>query len=161
MGMNRQSRGVCLLGLGLGLGLFASLAIPWSPASSSPISVQHIGAGQIGRFLTHHLNEEIGANPELHLSDDADEGWKVVLLTSEGEGSTFYSAVLVRKQFDQVFDQYVFAFQGVCAVARLQNCAREIVAKLKEPIAQFETDWRDLSEPDAEAVGQSQAVTAN
>lgn len=159
MGMNRTSRGVCLLGLGLGL--FASLAIPWSPASSSPISVQQIGSGQLGKFLAHHLNEEIGANSDLHLSDNADEGWKVVLLTSEGGGSTFYSAVLVRKQFDQVFDQYVFAFQGVCALTRLENCAREIVAKVKEPITQFETDWRDLSEPDEEAEGQNQAATAN
>ena len=154
MGMNRTSRGVCLLGLGLGL--FASLAIPWSPASSSPISVQHIGAGELGKFLAHHLNEEIGANPELHLSDNADEGWKVVLLTSEGEGATFYSVVLVRKQFDQVFDQYVFAFQGVCSAERLQACAREIVEKVEEPIAQFETDWRDLSQPDAE--DQSEAT---
>lgn len=155
--MNRLSRGVCLLGLGL----IASLAIPRSPASSSPISVQHIGISQIGKFLAHHLTEEIAANPALHLTDDAEEGWKVVLLTSEGEGATFYSVVLVRKQFDQVFDQYVFAFQGVCAVAALQNCAREIVAKVEEPIAQFETDWRDLSEPDAEAARQSEAATAN
>lgn len=144
--MNRLSRGVCLLGLGL----IASLAIPWSPASSSPISVQHIGGGNVGKFLAHHLTEEIAVNPALNLSDDAEEGWKVVLLTSEVEDAAFYSVVLVRKQFDQVFDQYVFAFQGVCSVERLQNCAREIVAKAEEPIAQFETNWRDLSEPDAE-----------
>lgn len=155
--MNRLSKGICLLGLGL----IASLAIPQSPASSSPISVQHMGASQVGKFLAHHLTEEIAANPVLHLTDDAEEGWKVVLLTSEGEGATFYSVVLVRKQFDQVFDQYVSAFQGVCAVTRLQNCAREIVAKVEEPIAQFETDWPELSALDAEAEVQSEAATAN
>lgn len=153
--MNRRLAGICLLGLGL----IASLGISRFPASSAPISVQHVGTSPIGKFLTHEVTKEIAANQELHVGGDAEDGWKIVLLTSDGQGTTFYSVVLVRKQFEAVFDQYVFSFQGICPAERLQLCAREIVGKVREPISQFEADWEEMSTPDADGGRQRDAST--
>jgi hypothetical protein len=149
-------KGFCLVGLGL----IGALGIARAPASSAPISLQHIGANKVGKFLAHEVTEEISANQVLRLGQDADDGWKLVLLTSDAENATFYSVVLVRKQFDDVFDQYVFAFQGMCAAEQLRSCARDIVGRVQEPIAQFESDWRDLSEAPPEPERKGEAATS-
>jgi hypothetical protein len=130
------------------VGLIAAIGIARVPASSAPVSLQHIGDSKAGTSLASAVTEEISATQILRVGQDADEGWKLVLLTSnaEADGTTFYSVVLVRKQFDDVFDQYVFAFQGRCAAEQLQTCARDIVGRVQEPIAQFESNWRDLSQ---------------
>jgi len=128
-------------------------------ASSAPISIQQIGVDRVGKFLAREVSEEISVNPALRVGGDAEEGWKLVILTSESDEATFYSVVLVRKRFEEIFDQYVFAFNGICAVERLRYCAREIVGNIREPIAQFETDWRDLSQPDDEVGPAGDAAT--
>lgn len=145
--MGRITKGLVVLGLGL----FAGLAIARSQAASAPISVQHIGTSQTGRFLEHEVKQAIAASSTLGMGEEADEGWKLILLTSEKEGAAFYSVVLVRKQFEEVFDQYVVAFHGICTVEQLPDCAREIVGKVEEPAVQFETNWRDQLAAEGEA----------
>jgi len=115
--------------------------------SAAPISVQQIGVDRFGKFLAHEVSKEVSINPELGLAEETDDGWKIILLTTGGESATFFSVVLVRKRFEEIFDQYVIAFNGVCAADKLQSCAREIVANVQEPISQFENDWHDLTEP--------------
>lgn len=140
-------------------GFIAILGLMHFSASASPISVQQIGVDRFGKFLAHEVSEEISVNPALRVGEETEDGWKLVILTSGGDEATFFSVVLVRKRFEEIFDQYVFAFNGICAAQRLRFCAREIVANVQEPIAQFETDWRDLSEPDAEGGRTGDAVT--
>jgi hypothetical protein len=142
--VDRVSKGFCVLALGL----MASLGFAYFPASSAPISVEHIGTNKIGKFLASEVTEQISASQSLRVGEDAADGWKLVLLTSDGEGATFYSVVVVRKQAEQVFDQYVLVFHGICAVDRLEHCAGEIVRKAQEPITQFEAEWREMSGPD-------------
>lgn len=127
----------------LGIGLIAFLTFSRSHAASAPISVEHTGTSQVGRFLAHEVKQTIAASQTLGLGDEADEGWELILITSEKESATFYSVVLVRKQFEDVFDQYVIAFHGTCTAEQLQQCAREIVNKVEEPAVQFEANWRD------------------
>ncbi|MEO0056681.1 MAG: hypothetical protein RIT17_111, partial [Pseudomonadota bacterium] len=127
--MGKLSKSIGLVAVGL----IAAIGIARVPVSSAPVSLQHIGDSKAGTSLAGAVSEEISGNQILRVGQDADEGWKLVLLTSntegdaEIEGATFYSVILVRKQFDDVFDQYVFAFQGRCAAEQLQTCARDIV----------------------------------
>jgi hypothetical protein len=154
--VGRSSKAFCLFGLGL----VAALGIAHRPASSAPISLEHIGANKVGKFLAHEVSEEISTTDMLRVGQDADDGWKLVLLTLDVEGATFYSVVLVRKQFDDVFDQYVFAFHGTCAVEQLRSCARDIVGRVQEPIVQFESDWRDMSGAPLEPGRPQEAATS-
>jgi hypothetical protein len=153
-------------GIGLvAVGLIAAIGIARVPASSAPVSLQHIGANKVGSSLADAVTGEISATRVLRVGQDAEEGWKIVLLTSnangdaEAEAATFYSVILVRKQFDDVFDQYVFAFQGRCAADQLQPCARDIIGQVQEPITQFESDWRDLSQAPSEPASEREQVT--
>jgi hypothetical protein len=153
-------------GIGLvAVGLIAAIGIARVPAYSAPVSLQHIGDSKAGTSLAGAVSEEISTNQILRVGQDADEGWKLVLLTSNAEGdaevhgATFYSVILVRKQFDDVFDQYVFAFQGRCAAEQLQTCARDIVGRVQEPIAQFESNWRDLSQTTPEPASERKQGT--
>jgi len=148
MGILKKALGV----VGLGLCLTAGLALARFPASRAPLSVQHVEVSRIGRFLAHELTREISASDRLRASEDADDGWKIILLTSDSGNTTFYSAILVRKQFDEVFDQYVFATQGACPSDSLGPCARDIIQRVQEPIVQFQSDWKDHSEPGAGSV---------
>jgi hypothetical protein len=154
--MGRLPIGLCIVALGL----LASLALARIPASSeAPLSVQHVEVSRLGRFLAHEVTEEISASRGLRVSEDGEDGWKLVLLTSDRDEITFYSAILIRKQFDDVFDQYVIAFQGTCAVVALQSCARDIVQRVQEPIAEFESSWEELSEPANEAENRGAAAS--
>ena len=115
--------------------------------SASPVSVEYVGTDRIGRFLAHELTEEIAGSPALSVGKADAEGWKLVLLTTGNGRSAFYSVVLVRKRFEDVFDQYVIAFNGICSAASLNSCAREILAQVSDPIDRFERNWRELSLP--------------
>jgi hypothetical protein len=130
----------------------AALACSWvvSPGrgSASPVSVEHIGADRIGRILSHEVAEEIAGSAFLSIAAADADGWKLVLLTTEKGRGAFYSVVLVRKRFEDVFDQYVIAFNGTCDAAKLSSCAREIVERVRDPIDRFEQNWRELSLPE-------------
>lgn len=120
-----------------------------APVSAEKVSIEHYGLDRVGKFLAHEVTEEIARSPILQVSEQNEDGWKLVLLTLEADDASIYSVVLVRKNFDTIFDQYVLAFNGVCAIGRLGHCAREIVDKVQEPINQFDSNWREFAEPES------------
>lgn len=119
-----------------------------APASAEKVSIEHSGLDHVGKFLAHEVTEEIARSPILQVGEPDEDGWKLVLLTLAADDASIYSVVLVRKNFDSIFDQYVLAFNGICAIARLEHCAREIVDRVREPISQFDSNWREFSEPE-------------
>jgi hypothetical protein len=137
-----------LFRLVLAAALVCSFAVSPGRGSASPVSVEHVGADRIGRVLSHEVAEEIASSAFLSIAAADADGWKLVLLTMENGRSAFYSVVLVRKRFEDVFDQYVIAFNGTCDAAKLRYCAREIVEQVRDPIDRFEQNWRELSLPE-------------
>ncbi|MDC8755960.1 hypothetical protein OIK40_15035 [Erythrobacter sp. sf7] len=156
--MGRLKKVLCIFGLALGAA--AGLAFARFPASSAPLSIQHAEVSRIGKLLADEVTREVSASHLLRASEDADDGWKIILLTSDKDEFTFYSAILIRKQFDDVFDQYVFAFQGTCRVDALNFCARDIVGKVEGPIMQFQNDWKEFSELGARKADRDAAEAA-
>jgi hypothetical protein len=112
-------------------------------AHAGTVSVEHSGADRIGRLLAHELSLEIARNSGLVIGTREDEGWRVVLLTVPGDQSAVYSAVLVKKNFDQEFDFFVTTVAGACSAWELRACAYRIVTSFVEPISEYESGWRE------------------
>ncbi len=77
-------------------------------------------------------------------------------MTMASDNATSYSVVLVRKRFDEVFDQFVVAFNGNCPLANLGLCAQEIVEHVRDPISQFESNWREPAAPPTSSDNQEE-----
>ncbi|MBI1404268.1 MAG: hypothetical protein GC147_13795 [Porphyrobacter sp.] len=133
------------------MSLFLSLAAVLLGSSGAAddriakVSIEHSGTGRLGKLLAYELRQEIAGSRTAALGTDADEGWKIVLLTLEDSDSTTYSATLVRKNFDREFDSYVTSTIGPCPGTALPGCAREIAAGFAGPIADYESGWRETA----------------
>lgn len=149
-----------LLRLTFAAALSCAFALASARGEANPISVEYLGGDRIGTFLAHEVTEEIAGSAALSVGQADEDGWKLVLLTTESGRVAFYSVILVRKRFAEVFDQYVVAFNGFCSATRLRYCAREIVGRVKDPIDQFERNWRELTLPENTAAPEEASEKA-
>jgi len=107
------------------------------------VSIEHSGTDRLGRLLAYEVRQEVAGSRTMALAADTEDGWKIVLLTLEGSGSTTYAATLVRKNFDREFDFFVTTAIGMCRGENFPACAKEIVAGFEGPINDYESGWRE------------------
>jgi hypothetical protein len=130
------------------IGLIVSFGLQQSPSSASLVSVQNASADGAGENIVQEVGKEISKSSSLKFGQNEDKGWKIIILSSDFQSFYVYSAILIRKKFDSLFDEYVFSFSGKCDIDSSNYCAKEIVHKIQEPIDQFRRDWKEFSSPD-------------